>query len=99
MLWEYKGDVVWAFGWHAPPTDVVTAALGAPHLKVEVASTRRFCHDMQHGGMFNAAWVGLLRKAEGTCASPLGGDGEVAGATCMQCTTLATLLQEFDGVF
>ena len=48
MLWEHKGDVVWVFGWHAPPTNVVTAALGILQLTVEVVSTKRFCHDLQH---------------------------------------------------
>ena len=54
---------------------------------------------LQCGGMVNTAWVGLLCKAERTCASALGGDGDVAGATCMQHIALATLLQEFYDVF
>ena len=49
--------------------------------------------------MVNAAWVGLLREAEGTCASASGGDGDVAGATCKQRTALSALLHEFDDVF
>ena len=49
--------------------------------------------------MVDAAWVGLLLEAEGTCASALGDDGDVAGAMCMQCTTLAMPLQEFDDMF
>ena len=48
---------------------------------MEVVSTKHFCHDLQCGGVVNAAWVGLLREAEGTCASASGGDGDVAGAT------------------
>ena len=66
---------------------------------VEVVSTKCFCRDLQCGGMVNAAWVGLLREAEGTCASASGGDGDVAGATCKQCTALSALLNEFADVF
>ena len=87
------------FGWPAPPTDIITAALGALHPSVEVVSTKHFCRNLQHGSMVDAAWVGLLCEAEGTCASALGGDGDVAGATCKQCTALSTHLQEFDDVF
>ena len=79
MLWEHKGDVVWVFGWRAPPSNVVAAVLGALQLTEEVASTKCFCRDLQHGGMVNAAWVGLLREAEGTYTSVSGGDGDVAG--------------------
>ena len=99
MLWEHEGDVVWVFGRHAPPSDVVAAALGASQLTVEVVSTKCFCCDLKHGGMVNAAWVGLLREAEGTCASASGGDGDMAGATCKQRTALSALLHEFDDVF
>ena len=99
MLWEHEGDVVWVFGWRAPPSDVVATALGALQLMVEVVSTKCFCHDLQHGGVVNAAWVGLLREAEGTCASASGGDGDVVGAMCKQCTALSALLHEFDDVF
>ena len=99
MLWEHEGDVVWVFGWRAPLSDVVAAALGASRPMVEVVSTKYFCCDLQHGGVVNAAWVGLLCEAEGTCASASGGDGDMAGATCKQPTALATLLQEFDNVF
>ena len=99
MLWEHEGDVVWVFGRRAPPSNVVTAALGASQPTVEVVSTKRFCHDLQRGGVVNAAWVGLLREAEGTCASASGGDGDVAGATCKQCTALSALLTEFADVF
>ena len=81
MLWEHKGDVVWVFGRRAPPSDVVATALGASQLTVEVVSTKCFCHALQHSGVVNAAWVGLLREAEGTCALASGGDGDVAGAT------------------
>ena len=72
MLWEQKGNMVWVFGRRAPPSDVVTAVLGALQPMVEVVSTKHFCHDLQCGGMVNAAWVGLLREAEGTCASASG---------------------------
>ena len=99
MLWEHEGDVVWVFGWRAPPSDVVTAALGASRPTVEVVSTKHFCRHLQRGGVVNAAWVGLLHEAEGTCASASGGDGDVAGATCKQHTTLSALLHEFDDVF
>ena len=68
MLWEHEGDIVWVYGWRAPPTDVVTAMLGTSRPTVEVVSTKRFCCDLQCGGMVNAAWVGLLREAEVTCA-------------------------------
>ena len=63
MLWEHEGDVVWVFGWRAPPSDVVAAALGASQPMVEVVSTKHFCRDLQHGGVVNAAWVGLLLEA------------------------------------
>ena len=66
---------------------------------VEVVSTKHFCCNLQHGGVVNAAWVGLLREAEGTCASASGGDGDMAGATCKQRTALAMLLQEIDNMF
>ena len=66
---------------------------------VEVVSTKHFCHDLQRSGVVNAAWVGLLCEAEGTCASASGGDGDMAGATCKQLTALSALLHEFDDVF
>ena len=91
--------MVWVFGQRAPPSDVITVALGALQLSVEVVSAKHFCHDLQRGGVVNAAWVGLLREAEGTCASASGGDGDVAGATCKQRTALSALLTEFDDVF
>ena len=81
------------------PTGVVAAALGSSCPTVVVASTKCFCRDLQCGGMVNAAWVGLLREAEGTCASALGGHGDVAGVTRKQCTALSALLNEFDDVF
>ena len=84
---------MWVFGWHALPTNIVTAALGSLHPVVEVVSTKRFCCDLQHGGMVNVAWVGLLREAEGTCASASGDDGDVLGATCTQHITLEMLLK------
>ena len=87
------------FGWGALLTNVVTAALGTSRPMVEVVSTKCFCHDLQCGGMFNAAWVGLLCEAEATCALASGGDGDMAGATCKQCTALSALLHEFDDVF
>ena len=99
MLWEHEGDVVWVLGWRAPPTNAVTAALGSSGLVVEVVYTQHFCYDLRHGGVVDAAWVGLLCEAEGICASAAGGDGDVAGGTCKQRTALATLLQEFDDVF
>ena len=55
MLWEHEGDVVWVFGLRALPSDVVAAALGASQPTVEVVSTKHFCHDLQRGGMVNAA--------------------------------------------
>ena len=82
MLWEHEGDVVWVFGWRAPPSNVVTATLGALQPTVEVVSTKHFYRNLQRGGVVNAAWVGLLREAEGTCASASGGDGDVAVAMC-----------------
>ena len=99
MLWEHEGDVVWVFGRRAPPTNVVTAALGTLRPTVEVVSSKRFCRSVQCGGVVNAAWVGLLHEAEGTCASASGGDDDMAGATCKQCTALSALLHEFDDVF
>ena len=90
---------MWVFGQRASPTNIVTAALGSSHPVVEVVSIKPFCCDLQRGGMVNAPWVGLLREAEGTCASASGGDDDVTGATCMQLTALAMLLQEFDSVF
>ena len=99
MFWEHKGDVVWVFGQRALPTDVITAALGTSQPTVEVVSTKHFCRDLQRGGVVNAAWVGLLHEAEGTCTSASGGDGDVAGATCMQRIALSALLHEFDDVF
>ena len=99
MLWEHKGDVVWVYGQRAPPTDVVTTTLGTSQPMVEVVATKHFCCDLQCGGMANAAWVGLLCEAEGTCASASGGDGDMAGATCKQRTVLAMLLQEIDNMF
>ena len=99
MLWEHVGDVVWLFGRRSPPTNVATAALGSSQPVVEVVSTKCFCHDLQHGSVVKAAWVGLLRDAESTCASASGGDGDVTGATCMQHTALSALLHEFDDVF
>ena len=66
---------------------------------MEVVSTKHFCCDLQRGGVVNAAWVGLLREAEGTCASASGGDGDMAGATCKQRTALSALLNEFANVF
>ena len=66
---------------------------------MEVVSTKRFCHNLQRGGVVTAAWVGLLREAEDTCASASGGDGDVAGATCKQRTALSALLNEFADVF
>ena len=99
MLWEHEGDVVWVFGRRAPPSDVIATAVGASRPMVEVASTKRFCCDLQHGGVVNAAWVGLLCETEGTCASASGGDGDVAGAMCKQRTALSALLTEFADVF
>ena len=99
MLWEHEGDVVWVFGQRAPPSNVVTAALGAAQPTVEVVCPKHFCRNLQRGGVVNAAWVGLLREAEGMCASASGGDGDVAGATCKQRTTLSALLHEFEDVF
>ena len=99
MLWENEGNVVWVFGRCALPSNVVAAALGASRPTVEVVSTKHFCCDLQHGGVVNAAWVGLLHGAEGTCASASGGDGDVAGATCKQHTALSALLTEFADVF
>ena len=98
MLWEHKGDVVWVFGRRAPPSNAVATALGALQPTVELLSTKRFCHNLQHGGVVNAAWVGPLHEAEGTCASASGGDGDVAGATCKQRTALSELLNKFDDV-
>ena len=72
MLWEHEVDVVWVFEQRALPTDVITAALGTSQQSVEVVSTKHFCCDLQHGGVVNAACVGLLHEAEGTCASALG---------------------------
>ena len=66
---------------------------------MEVVSTKHFCHDLQLGGVVNAAWVGLLREAEVTCASASGGGGDVAGATCRQRTALSALLSAFADVF
>ena len=99
MLWEHEGDVVWVFGRRAPPSDVITAALGASQPMVKGVSTKHFCCDLQCGGVVNAAWVGLLCETEGTCASASGGDGDMAGATCKQRTALSALLNEFDDVF
>ena len=59
--------MVWVFGRCAPPRNVVTAVLGALQPMVEVVSTKRFCHDLQRGGVVNTVWVGLLREAEGMC--------------------------------
>ena len=87
--------MVWVFGWRAPPSDVVAAVLGTLQPMVEVVSTKRFYCNLQRGGVVNAAWVGLLHEAEGTCASASGGDGDVAGATCKQRTALSALLNEF----
>ena len=98
MLWEHKGDVAWIFGQRALPMKVITAVLGSSHLMVEVVSTKHFCRDLQCGGVVKAAWVGLLRMAEGTCASAAWIDVEMAAGTCMQCTALAMLPQVFDDV-
>ena len=62
-------------------------------------STKYFCHNLQHGGMVNAVWVGLLHDAEGTCASAAGADSDIKGVMCMQHKALATLLQELDDIF
>ena len=43
----------------------------------------------KHG---QSAWVGLLHEAEGTYASALGGDGDMAGATRKHHTALSVLL-------
>ena len=91
--------MVWVFGRRAPPSDVVATALGALQPTVEVVSAKRFCRNLQCGGVVNAAWVGLLREAEGACASASGGDGDVAGATCKQHIALSALLTEFADVF
>ena len=91
--------MVWGFGQRAPPSNVITAMLGGSQPTVEVVSTKHFCHDLQRIGVINTAWVGLLREAEGTRASASGGDGDVAGATCEQCSALSALLNEFDDVF
>ena len=99
VLWEHKGDVVFVYGWSMPPTDVINTALGALCSMMEVVSTKHFYHNLQCSDIVNTAWVGLLCEAEWTCASAVGVDGDVAGATCLQCTALAMLLQEFHNVF
>ena len=66
---------------------------------MDVVPTKHFCRNLQHGSMVKAAWVSLLHEAEGTLASALGGDGDVAGAMCKQHTALSALLHEFDNVF
>ena len=68
VLWEHEGDVVWVYGRGAPPSKGLSASC-ATRPKVEVVSTKRFCRDLQRGGVVDAAWVGLLRAAPGTCAS------------------------------
>ena len=91
--------MVWVFGWCALPSNVIATALGALRPTVEVVSSKHFCRNLQRGGVVNAAWVGLLREAECTCASASGGDGDMAGATCKQRTALSALLTEFADVF
>ena len=97
VLWEQDGDVVSVFGRKAPPRDGSSGTAAA--IKVEVVSTKRFCHDIARRVVCTASsWVGLLSPAEGTCAAIVTTPADLAGTSAEQ-HALHDLLHEFKDMF
>ena len=85
------------FGCKAPPRDGSNGTAAA--IKVEVVSTKHFCHDITCGVVCAAlSWVGLLSPAEGTCAAIAATPADLAG-TLVEQRALHDLLHEFKDVF
>ena len=85
------------FGCKAPPRDDSNGMAAA--IKVEVVSTKRFCHDIARGVVCAAlSWVGLLSPAEGTCMAIATTPADLAGTLSEQ-YALYDLLNEFKDMF
>ena len=85
------------FGRRAPHRDGPNGTAAA--IKVEVDSTKHFCHDIMRGVVSAAlSWVGLLSPAEGTCMAIATTPADLAGTSVEQ-RALHDLLHEFNDVF